>query len=130
MLRVVSTYLRPCSRGCHRRGACSEMAGKVLENNGTAVDATVTAMLCVGAINPESSGIGGSTSIRRVREICILLRFCPTPSGGFMVVYDPSNRSVYSFNFRKTAPATSKFDMFHSNASLSKLVLSLTASAH
>ena len=40
---------------------CSEMSGKVLERNGTAVDAVVTAMLCVGAvhaISPESSGIG------------------------------------------------------------------------
>ena len=40
-------------------GVCSEMAGKVLESNGTAVDAAITAMLCVGAVNPESSGIGG-----------------------------------------------------------------------
>ena len=39
---------------------CSEMAGKVLESNGTAVDAAITAMLCVGTVNPESSGIGGS----------------------------------------------------------------------
>ena len=38
---------------------CSEIAGKVLEGNGTAVDAAITAMLCVGAVNPESSGIGG-----------------------------------------------------------------------
>ena len=32
---------------------CSEMAGKVLESNGTAVDAAITAMLCVGAVNPQ-----------------------------------------------------------------------------
>ena len=39
---------------------CSEMAKKVLESNGSAVDAAITAMLCVGVVNPQSSGIGGS----------------------------------------------------------------------
>ena len=39
-----------------------------------------------------------------------------------MVVYDSSNQSVHSFNFCEMAPVASKFDMFHSNASLSKLV--------
>ena len=39
-----------------------------------------------------------------------------------MVVYDPSDQSVYSVNFRETAPAASTFDMFHSNANLSKRV--------
>ena len=39
-----------------------------------------------------------------------------------MVVYDPSNQSVYSVNFRNMAPTASKFDIFHSNANLSKRV--------
>ena len=39
-------------------GVCSEMAVKELESNGTAVDAAVTAMMCLGAISPDSSGIG------------------------------------------------------------------------
>ena len=39
-----------------------------------------------------------------------------------MVVYDPSNQSVYSINFRETAPTASKFDMFHFIANLSKRV--------
>ena len=47
---------------------CSEMAGKVLENNGTAVDAAITAMLCVGAVNPQSSGIGGSGIIEKKKD--------------------------------------------------------------
>ena len=42
---------------------CSEMAVKasvkVLESNGTVVDAAVTAMMCVRAVSPDSSGIGG-----------------------------------------------------------------------
>ena len=38
---------------------CSTMSGKILEQGGSAVDAAITGMLCVGVVNPESSGIGG-----------------------------------------------------------------------
>ena len=39
-----------------------------------------------------------------------------------MIVYGPSNQSVYSVNFREMAPAACNFDVFHSNANLSKRV--------
>ena len=38
---------------------CSEMAASILERNGSAVDAAITALLCVGVVHAESSGIGG-----------------------------------------------------------------------
>lgn len=38
---------------------CSNMSGQILKNGGSAVDATITALLCVGTIYPESAGIGG-----------------------------------------------------------------------
>ena len=38
---------------------CSEMAADVLRKEGSAVDAAITALLCLGAVHPQSSGIGG-----------------------------------------------------------------------
>lgn len=76
------------------------MAADILRQNGSAVDAAITGMLCSGAVHVESSGIGG---------------------GGFMTVR-LSNGSVYTLNFRETAPKAATEDMFHSNASVAKKV--------
>ena len=79
---------------------CSDMSADILRRGGSAVDATITALLCVGAVHAESSGIGG---------------------GGFMVVRH-TNGSVFTINFREAAPSAATVDMFHSNSSLSEVV--------
>ena len=84
---------------------CSDLSADILRRGGSAVDATITALVCVGAVHPESSGIGG---------------------GGFMVVRH-TNGSVFAINFRETAPSASTVDMFHSNKKLSKLVRIITS---
>ena len=79
---------------------CANLSVDILRQNGSAVDAAITAMLCNGVVHAESSGLGG---------------------GGFMVVR-LSNGSVYSLNFRETAPANANWNMFHSDYRLSRKV--------
>ena len=43
-------------------------------------------------------------------------------SGGFMVVFEPTDESIHSFNFREMAPAASTADMFDTNPDLAKRV--------
>lgn len=79
---------------------CSDLSADILRRGGSAVDAAITALLCVGAVHPESSGIGG---------------------GGFMVVRH-TNGSVFAINFREAAPSAAMVDMYHSNPNLSRVV--------
>ncbi|XP_038068603.1 glutathione hydrolase 1 proenzyme-like isoform X2 [Patiria miniata] len=87
----------PTGLGVYRRaavatdyGPCSEMARDILQDGGSAVDAAVTATLCLGVASPQSSGLGG---------------------GLFMVIYG-RNGSTETINAYQTAPAAADFDMF------------------
>ncbi|XP_068748177.1 glutathione hydrolase 1 proenzyme-like [Montipora capricornis] len=64
---------------------CSEIGYDTLNAGGSAVDAAIAAMFCLGVINMHSSGIGG---------------------GGVMLVYNRSAREASVIDFRETAPAT------------------------
>ena len=64
-------------------GRCSEIGILMLKKGGHAVDAAVATALCVGVVNPMSSGIGG---------------------GAFMIVRSSSTSQTQAFDSRETAP--------------------------
>lgn len=72
-------------------GLCSELGRDILKKNGSAVDAAIAAMLCIGVINMHSAGIGG---------------------GGFMTVYDRCTGKVEVIDYREEAPGKANRTMY------------------
>ena len=70
---------------------CSDIGENILNANGSAVDAAIAAMFCLGVVSMHSSGIGG---------------------GGVMLVYNQISKKATVIDFRETAPATAYRDMF------------------
>ena len=70
---------------------CSDIGENILNANGSAVDAAIAAMFCLGVVSMHSSGIGG---------------------GGVMLVYNQTLKKATVIDFRETAPATAYRDMF------------------
>lgn len=71
----------------------------VLADGGNAVDAAIATVFCIGAVNPQSAGIGG---------------------GFFMTIYDPVERQTRCLNAREVAPINAHEDMFKGNSSISQ----------
>ena len=63
----------------------------ILKQGGTAADAGIAAMLCVGLVNCHSAGVGG---------------------GHFSIFYNRTDNSVFSVNAREKAPLEADEDMF------------------
>ena len=70
---------------------CSDIGENILKANGSAVDAAIAAMFCLGVVSMHSSGIGG---------------------GGVMLLYNQTLKQATVIDFRETAPATAYRDMF------------------
>lgn len=71
---------------------CSEVGVEILKRGGSAVDAAITSLLCVGTINLHSTGIGG---------------------GGFMVYYNASSKEGHAFDFREVAPKNATAELYN-----------------
>ncbi|XP_077107628.1 glutathione hydrolase 7 isoform X1 [Ranitomeya variabilis] len=63
---------------------CTALGIEVLEKRGSSVDAAIATALCLGIVNPHTSGIGG---------------------GGVMLVHDIRNNVTDVIDFRETAPS-------------------------
>jgi len=81
------TFAMATAANPHAVAAAIEM----LEKGGHAVDAAIAAHAVLGLVEPQSSGLGG---------------------GGFMLVYDNSDKSLYFHDGREMAPAGATVDMF------------------
>lgn len=78
---------------------CSKIGCDILTKKGSAVDAAIAAMLCIGVVTMHSSGIGG---------------------GAFMLIYERQNRKATFVNARETAPGTAHKDVYVNNKNESK----------
>ncbi|XP_063962702.1 glutathione hydrolase 1 proenzyme-like [Lytechinus pictus] len=74
---------------------CSEMGRNVLLNKGSAIDAAITSLLCVGMYNMQSAGLGG---------------------GNFILFYDREQETPYFIDARERAPAASHRDMYQNES--------------
>ena len=93
---VVNAKIKPTSsKSKGMVAAANPLASRagveILEAGGSAIDAAIAIQAMLGLVEPQSSGLGG---------------------GAFMVVYDPKNAKVWSYNGREKAPSAASPDMF------------------
>ncbi|VDN52085.1 unnamed protein product [Dracunculus medinensis] len=80
-------------------GICSDFGRGILLKGGNAIDATLASLFCLGATNPQSSGLGG---------------------GFIMTIYNSTTKRCNIIDARETAPKNSHQNMFTNNPNASK----------
>ncbi|KAK7933916.1 hypothetical protein WMY93_004812 [Mugilogobius chulae] len=100
-------------------GKCSEVGRDILKKNGSAVDASIAALLCVGLLNAHSMGIGGglflSSTMPQQENFLGGGRYGARWSSYLAVI-----GKVESIDARETAPMNATEDMFGNNTKLSR----------
>ncbi|XP_014467199.1 PREDICTED: gamma-glutamyltranspeptidase 1-like isoform X2 [Dinoponera quadriceps] len=98
-------FISPSKLGLYKKGAvttngqeCAAIGADILAKNGSAVDATIAALLCEGIASLHSMGLGG---------------------GFLMTIWDAKNKKADFLDAREIAPLAATEDMFDSNAELS-----------
>ena len=80
---------------------CSEAGADILKDGGSAVDAAIATIFCLGVVNCHSTGLGG---------------------GGFMVVHQNDNPLRPTvIDFREEAPSAAYKEMYSKDSNLSRV---------
>ncbi|TMS36835.1 hypothetical protein L596_003913 [Steinernema carpocapsae] len=79
---------------------CSEIGRDILVQGGNAVDAAIATIICIGIVNPMSSGLGG---------------------GHFMTIYNSTSKSCSAVDAREIAPLSASEDMYSKDYKASQI---------